>query len=88
MQITINIPDNLPAMIVQQYISEFEAKLKQLQDSENSNQGVINKIPTSENNPEAFALFASICKSEKFTIDAACQAFSDVVSKKRAVKCS
>ncbi len=41
-----------------------------------------NKIPTSEENAEAFALFAGICKSEKFTIDAAYQAFSGVVRKK------
>ena len=30
MQITINIPDNLPPAIVEQEISEFEAKLKRL----------------------------------------------------------
>jgi hypothetical protein len=30
MQITINIPDNLPPAIVEQAISEFEAKLKRL----------------------------------------------------------
>ena len=27
MQITINIPDNLPGAVVQQYLSEFEQKL-------------------------------------------------------------
>jgi hypothetical protein len=30
MQITINIPDNLPPAILEQEISEFEAKLKRL----------------------------------------------------------
>ena len=30
MRITINIPDNLPPAIVQQQISEFEAKLNRL----------------------------------------------------------
>jgi hypothetical protein len=30
MQITINIPDNLPPAIVKQEVSEFEAKLKRL----------------------------------------------------------
>ena len=30
MQITINIPDNLPKAVVQQQISEFEEKLKHL----------------------------------------------------------
>ena len=30
MQVTINIPDNLPAAIVQQHINEFEQKLSQL----------------------------------------------------------
>jgi mRNA-degrading endonuclease RelE of RelBE toxin-antitoxin system len=34
MQITIDIPDNLPAAIVQQYLSEFKTKLKQLQERE------------------------------------------------------
>lgn len=34
MQITLDIPDNLPLSIVQQYISEFELKLKQLQNHE------------------------------------------------------
>lgn len=34
MQITIEIPDNLPAAIVQQYLGEFKNKLKQLQESE------------------------------------------------------
>ncbi len=45
---------------------------------------VKNEIPTSEENPEAFALFAGICKSEKFTIDVAGQAFSGVVRKKKS----
>lgn len=30
MQITINIPDNLPSAVIQQQISEFEEKLKRL----------------------------------------------------------
>jgi hypothetical protein len=34
MQITIEIPDNLPAAIVQQYLGEFKTKLKQLQERE------------------------------------------------------
>lgn len=34
MQITIDIPDNLPATIVQQYLSEFKTKLKQFQERE------------------------------------------------------
>ena len=34
MQITLDIPDNLPAAIVQQYLGEFKSKLKQLQESE------------------------------------------------------
>lgn len=34
MQVTINIPDNLPPAIVQQHISDFEQKLNRLtQDS-------------------------------------------------------
>ena len=33
MQITINIPDNLPPVLVKQEISEFEAKLKRLTPS-------------------------------------------------------
>lgn len=80
MQITLNIPDNLPAAIVAQYISEFETKLKHLQDAENAKK-VINKVPTAEENPEAFALFAGIYNSQNFTIDAACQAFSGVERK-------
>jgi hypothetical protein len=34
MQITLDIPDNLPLAIVQQYINELELKLKQLQNLE------------------------------------------------------
>ncbi len=34
MQITIDIPDNLPSHVVQQYLGEFKSKLKQLQESE------------------------------------------------------
>ena len=29
MQVTINVPDNLPQVIIQQQISEFEEKLKE-----------------------------------------------------------
>jgi len=34
MQITINIPDNLPREIVEKYLSELEEKLKQFQTDE------------------------------------------------------
>lgn len=34
MQITINIPDNLPQEVIEQYIAELEEKLKQLQEAE------------------------------------------------------
>lgn len=34
MQITINVPDNLPFAIVQQQIAEFENRLKRLQEAE------------------------------------------------------
>lgn len=33
MQVTINIPDNLPPAIIQQQINEFEAKLNHLTSS-------------------------------------------------------
>jgi hypothetical protein len=42
---------------------------------------VKNKIPTAEEYPEAFALFAGICKSEKFTIDNVHRAFSEALRK-------
>jgi len=31
MQITLDIPDNLPTPVIQQYISEFETKIKRYQ---------------------------------------------------------
>ena len=31
MQITLDIPDNLPTSVIQQYISEFETKIKRYQ---------------------------------------------------------
>jgi len=34
MQITLDIPDNIPAAIVQQYLGEFKTKLKQFQERE------------------------------------------------------
>jgi len=33
MQITLDIPDNLPASIMQQYIAEFEKKVQQYQQN-------------------------------------------------------
>lgn len=42
-----------------------------------------NKIPTAKENPAAFALFAGICESEEFIIEAAYQAFSGVRRKER-----
>jgi hypothetical protein len=42
-----------------------------------------NKIPTAKENPVAFELFAGICASEKFTIEAAYKAFSGVRRKER-----
>jgi hypothetical protein len=45
MQITINIPDNLPSAIVQQELSEFEAKLNRLmQDNKTQKQQAIIQI--------------------------------------------
>ncbi len=45
MQITINIPDNLPPAVVQQELNEFEAKLNRLtQDNKTQKQQAIMQI--------------------------------------------
>lgn len=48
MQITINIPDNLPPAIVKQEVSEFEAKLKRLKPKHKakSQQAILQIIKT------------------------------------------
>ena len=47
MQITINIPDNLPTLIVQQYIQNIEAQMRLMAE-------LANHKPAKKNKPSSF----------------------------------